>query len=236
MPHYLDNMYVETKLSEYQQRYVPLLLTTSASTRQITNADPTLIVIDGSTAGYILDLPNATTLENGFSLIIHNNSTVTINIRFFGGASLLTMTVGSRVTLYLKNNSTTAGLWVRAVQSSSPFTGTAPVLASYNGNATTGRYLEVYPGQGTDTAPFYVPTNAYIVAFEFSAVGTTTATLSTFKSTDLVNPIYSISLAAATTAFGTNLTIPLNMADRLVFRITSGSATKPRMAMYFTGV
>lgn len=238
MPQYLDNLYIENQISRYRQRFVPLFLTTSITPRQLTLADPTLIIVDGSTAGYNIVLPDATGLENGYEIIIHNNSSVTVDVDTFGGTHYLQMSVGSRMSLFLKSNATQPGVWVRAIQSSSPFTGTSPVLGSYNGNAGVGRYLEVYPRQGTDTAPFYVPTNAYIVAFEFSTVSTSTATLGVFKSTDLVNPIYTISLSNATTVFGTNLTISLSTADQLSFRITAATGTvgKPRCAMYFTGV
>lgn len=238
MPQYLDKIYIEDQISKYRQRYVPLFLTTAATIRQLTAADPSLIIVDGSTTGYNLVLPDATTLENGYELVIHNNATVTLDIDTYGGTHYIQMAVGSRLTLFLKSNATQPGLWVRAVQSSSPFTGTSPVLGSYNGNAGVGRYLEVFPGQGSDTAPFYVPTNAYIVAFEFSTVATSTSTLGVFKMTDLVNPIYTISLSAATTVFGTNLAVPLLVGDQLGFRITAstGTVSKPRMAMYFTGV
>lgn len=234
--HYTQTAYIEDKISQYRERYVPLLLTTAATTRQLTTADPSLILISGSTVGYNLVLPDATTLEVGYHITVHNEATTTVDVDTFGRTHFIQMTVGSRMVLYLKDNSTQAGLWVRSVQSSSPFTGTAPLLASYNGNATNGRYLEIYPGQGSGTAPFYVPTNAYIVAFEFSCVGTATATLSTYKIVNLTTPIYSISLSASTTVFGTNLTVPISMGDQIAFKISSGSATKPRMAMYFTGV
>lgn len=233
---YVQKQYVEDQISLYRERFVPLILTTSLSTRQLTIADPTLILVNGSTTGYNLVLPDATTLENGYHITVHNESTATIDVDTYGGAHYLQMTVGSRMVLFLKDNSTQMGLWVRTVTSSSPFTGTSPLLASYNGNATTGRYLEIFPGQGSGTAPFYVPTNAYVVAFEFSTPAASTASLGIFKTTDLVTPIYTVSLSAAITTFGTNLTVPVYMSDRLCFRITAGSATKPRMAMYFTGV
>lgn len=234
---YISKQYVEDQISQYRERYVPLLLTTAASTRQLTSADPSLILINGTTAGYIVVLPNATTLENGYNLIIHNESTKAVAIQYFGGTSYLSLTAGGRLCLFLKDNTTTAGLWVRAIMSSSPFTGTSPVFGSYNGNGGVGRYLEVFPGQGTDTAPFYVPTNAYIVAFEYSTVATSTSTLGVFKTTDLVNPIYTISLSSALNVFGTNLTIPLTVGDQISFRVTAatGTVSKPRCAMYFTG-
>lgn len=237
MTQYLDNQYIENQISQYRERYVPLLLTTAASTRQLLVTDPTLIIVTGTTAGYTVILPNATLLENGYNLIIHNDSNQTVSVQTFGPSAYLTLTAGGRLCLFLKDNGTTAGFWVRSVLSSSPFTGTSPVFASYTGNAGVGRYLETYPGQGTDTAPFYVPTNAYIVAFEYSTVATSTSTLGVFKFTDLVNPIYTISLAAAMTTFVTGLVVPLATGDQLGFRITAatGTVSKPRCAMYFTG-
>lgn len=237
MTQYLDKQYIEGQLSRFQERFVPLLLTTIAGSRQITLADPTLIFVDGSTPGYILILPNATELETGYHITIHNNSSNYIDIRLYGGGPSVILTSGGRLSVLLKSNSTTAGVWLRAISSSSPFTGTSPVLGSYVGNAGVGRYLEIYPGQGSDTAPFYVPTNVYIVAFEYSTVATSTSTLGVFKLSDPSNAIYTITLSAGTTVFGTNLTVPLVQGDQVAFKVTAaiGNVSKPRCALYFTG-
>jgi hypothetical protein len=234
---YIAKQYVEDQLSTYKQRFVPLALTTSASIRQLTVSDPTLIIVSGSASGYNIVLPNATTLENGYYLVIHCDTTTTVDIDYFGGLHYIQMAAGSRMSLYLELNTTAAGKWIRAIQSSSPFTGTSPVLATYNGNAGVGRYLEIFSDQSSDTAPFYVPTNAYIVAFELSTLATSTVTVGIFAMTDLVNPIYSITLTNGTTIFGTNLTVALAQAQQIAFRITAavGNVSKPRIAMYFTG-
>ena len=86
-------------------------------------------------------------------------------------------------------------------------------------------------------APFRVPVDMSIAAFEFSAVAAGTATLGVFESGDLVNPLYSISIVTGATVTELDLNVLLTKGWQLSFRITavSGTLNKPRMAMYIAG-
>lgn len=103
-----------------------------------------------------------------------------------------------------------------------------PFEASYGGNANVGRYLEIFPALATyPDAPFIFPENSIIKAISLGAVSPSTGTLSFFKTTDLVNPIFSVSLVASSRILLTGLTYPLSALDELALRVTAGSFNKP---------
>jgi hypothetical protein len=106
------------------------------------------------------------------------------------------------------------------------------VLSTYNGNAGTGKFLEFFPGQGSDTAPFAIPEISYIRVLILTAVADSTGTVSIYKATDLVNPIRTISLSNSKFQKDT-LAMPLNSNDQLIVKVSAGSISKPNLVVYF---
>ena len=101
-------------------------------------------------------------------------------------------------------------------------------VASYNGNANVGRYLEVFPAIGSDSAPLIFPTDAILTAVSLGVVAVGTGTIGFFKSTDLVTPIYSISITAESRKLDTTVMgAEFDALDELSIRVTSGSFNKP---------
>lgn len=209
-------------------------ITTSGITTQILSTDAHAYVALGSTSGEILKLPNATTLRNGHEYLIINSATVQVQIQDFAGANGVLINSGFSARYILRDNSTSAGIWMRAVTSSSVFSGTAPILASYGGNALTGRYLEIWPSLSSDVDPFVIPVYSSIVGLVLGAEASSTGTVSVYKTSDLSTAIASISLTAQTESIITTLNISLNALDKLAFKVSSGTIQKPRFAIYLS--
>jgi hypothetical protein len=106
------------------------------------------------------------------------------------------------------------------------------VLSTYNGNAGTGKYLEFFSGQGSDTAPFTVPEISYIRVLLLTTVANSTGTVSVYRSTDLVNPMKEISLSNESYKKLT-VAIPLTADERIIVKVTSGALNKPNLIVYF---
>jgi hypothetical protein len=110
-------------------------------------------------------------------------------------------------------------------------------LAYYGGNANVGRYLQIFPGEGSDTAPYLVPTSSILIGLTLGSAASTTSTVGVFKTTDLVNPIASITITAGTEATDVSQSVLLSALDKLAVRVTAvtGTLSKPRFAMYISG-
>lgn len=212
-------------------------IVTSASTTQILSTDAHAYVATGSTSGQILKLPDATTLRIGHEYWIINESTVQITVQQFGGSNPVIINTNGSLRYVLRDNSTSAGVWSRTSSYASAFSGgSSPVLASYNGNANTGRYLEIWPGLSSDVDPFVVPNPEALVAIVLGSEASSTGTVGVFRITDLVNPIASISLTAQIEVTNVSLNIPIATNTKLAVRVTSGSINKPRFAFYLSGI
>lgn len=111
MPSYVDNQIVESLLEFKTQRYNPSIQATANSTKVLTIADNTLQIFTGSVAGQLLNLPNATTLTNGYVYEVWNFSTASVAIRDTGGNLLTTLRSNSRTTVLLRDNTTANGIW-----------------------------------------------------------------------------------------------------------------------------
>ena len=65
----------------------------------------------GGSGSPILILPNATTLTNGHSFQLNNNSNVSITVKDGSGTTLFSMSPLTDVWVFLENNTSTGGLW-----------------------------------------------------------------------------------------------------------------------------
>lgn len=90
--------------------FVPRYFTTVLNTTDSLDGN-TLNFVTGSATGYKLRLPNATTLFNGQNYIIANNSTSSISAVNFDNVSEFELLADSIAIIYLRSNSTNAGIW-----------------------------------------------------------------------------------------------------------------------------
>jgi hypothetical protein len=209
-----------------------LVQATAASTLTLIASSKMLTVFTGTTTGQIVVLPNATTVQVGHHFEIWNASTAQITVNLNGGTLFQTLNPGQRLNIYCQSNSTAPGVWVKEITLNSAFGGAIVVTCSYTANAGVGRYLEWYPSNPSDTGPFLVIANGTIIALSVVANAAGTATVSVFKTSDLVNAITSISLSSAASGSSIGLNIPVNAGDLLAVRITSGSLQKPGFGLY----
>jgi hypothetical protein len=107
-----------------------------------------------------------------------------------------------------------------------------PFTCSATGNSGVGKYLDVFPSLPSDTNPFYVPETSKIVRAILTTGTSSTVTVGIFKTTNLVTPIVSFSLTAATYFRSSLLSIALAQDDGLAIRVTSGSGNKIALATW----
>jgi hypothetical protein len=110
-----------------------------------------------------------------------------------------------------------------------------PVQANYNGNANVGRYLEVFPGEDTSTAPILVPTNSTLLHVTIQAAATTNGSVTIYNLTTTTN-IYVASFSGTAKQTFTNLNLPgINASDELQFIVSGASINKPKIRIWLQG-
>ena len=108
-----------------------------------------------------------------------------------------------------------------------------PFQAFYGGNANVGRYLEAYSGLAMfPDAPFIFPENSTIKSISLGSVALSTVTFGFFKTSNLITPVFSISLVASSRLLLTGLSYAFNASDELVIAVTAGSINKPFMRVW----
>jgi hypothetical protein len=180
-----------------------------------------------------VQMPDATTLDVGHQYMVFNESLGPIEIDDFDDNALIEITITKRVLLFLVDNSTSAGVWDLIAVGKSSLQGTAPVLGFYGGNANNGRYLEVFPGDGTDVAPFVIPANAIIVAVVNSTNNTNNGSIEIVG--DGTNVLYTLPMGGLDEQIVLGLAVPVAAGVKISFRVAGASMQRPRLAVYLSG-
>jgi len=87
----------------------------AAGTLTLTADSDGVLVFTGATAGQVVQLPDATTLINGFTYYLFNDCTQPISIKNSASTTILAVPIGARATILLANNSSAVGSWTFAV-------------------------------------------------------------------------------------------------------------------------
>lgn len=150
---------------------------TSNSVQQIISFDAHTVVATGSVSGFVLQLPDATTIRNGHSYWVINEATVNVTVRQFGGSNSVALIPKNSVRYTLRDNSTQAGVWSRSVSSNaSVIAGATPnFIFSKAGGASTGTYLRTGEAQ-TDRTGQLIKGNNYIIELALSNDSNRTST------------------------------------------------------------
>jgi hypothetical protein len=113
------------------------------------------------------------------------------------------------------------------------------VFVSYNGNAGTGRYMEMFPGITMNDAPLQVVNEFNVIAtFSRTVATSATATVGFYNLTPTI-PVLLYTVTFSNQKFVANTGSPssplftLPAGGQLAIKIDSGSINKPHI--YFTG-
>ena len=104
----------------------------------------------------------------------------------------------------------------------------AQVVCGFDGGASNGRWLEFTGNVESNVAGFVVPRSSTITHLSVSAVSNATCTFTVYKNRSSVG---TISLSASRKNSNTQ-NIALAQNDELSVKVTSGSASKPMVAIF----
>lgn len=113
------------------------------------------------------------------------------------------------------------------------------IVASYGGNANTGRYLEIFPGTDSLTIPIFFPTVTKLIAVVIQSTDSPTGTISWYDlNVSSTVPVYSLSLVGTgiNSQVGTSAsplyTFPAGA--KMAVKISAGSINKPSTYFYLS--
>lgn len=212
------------------------VIASASQTTQLLSTDPHTHIVTGSTSGQIVKLPDATTLRVGHQHWIINSTSVQVTAKHYDNSNAITLFPSGSVLYILQNNSTQAGIWNRAIVSSSPFQGTSQVICGYGASAGAGRFLDFISGNSSDVSPFVAIVPVTVVGMSMGGVGNSTCTISLFKNGDFVNSIAQLSTSGNNNQYTNTLNVPISQGDLISVQVTSGSINKPFVAIYLSGV
>lgn len=141
---------------------------TSNSTLQLTRFDTHTQIFTGSTAGQILELPNATTFtKTGHIYDVWNFSSVNVTIKDFGNNTLAVIKPNGHTVIVLRDISTSSGLWglTYTVDSGNVF-GTE-IYSVIDESETSNNSGTTWVNKLTLNTPSTLPLGDYMVQFQF---------------------------------------------------------------------
>jgi hypothetical protein len=109
-----------------------------------------------------------------------------------------------------------------------------PIECFASGNNNAGTYLEFFAGLlSFPDAPFVFPENSAIkTATLGSSQNNTTTTIGFFRTTNLVTPVFSLSLTNQRSAVFVDLNYTFFALDALAIRVTAGSIQRPHLRLW----
>jgi len=228
---YNQNIYSENLLETRAFRSENLYITDA--TGYLTSSAPYFITLDGTNRS--VNLPDATSLSKGHQYYIANTTGNLGYLNTSDGTALISLGASSRSHLFLKDNTSSKGSWIYESSAASALASYS-IFGQYNANASSGRYLQIYLNEDTNSAPYIIVAPLAIVALSLGCFAASTGTVGVFKTTDLVNPIASISVSNQTANTIDNIYAILIKNDQIALRVTSGTISKPYLTVYMAGI
>lgn len=240
-----DDLDPETGKKHIHEESVPRItslmtaLTVTATANTTTNFDNTTRLVHiytGTTSGQIIKLPNATTLTVGHRYQFWNISTQAITIQDYSGSSIVILAANRRLEAVLRDNTLSAGLWV---SDANIFSGVADSLSrfaascGFDGNASSGRYLEFNSNVDSDISGFILPRTTVLKEIAFAIQSSSTITFTVYKfSGGVETSLTTISTSSARSAYTTGLNILYAAGDEIRVKCTSGSGARPVFTLF----
>lgn len=112
-----------------------------------------IIDVDASVAGLFINIPDSQEVSTGYTALFNNVGSETVTIRDFAGGTIISVAPGTCWQIYLRDNSTAAGLWRTFQYGASVSVAVASALAGAGLKAITTTLNFALPVTSTATTP-----------------------------------------------------------------------------------
>lgn len=203
----------------------PLVTVTSNSTLTLTASSRLFHVFTGTTAGQILKLPDATTLMVAHKYEVWNTSSKTVTVKDNASSTIFSLAAYQKTWLVLQVNTTTAGTWlIEANFLGGTGGGNGTIPFGFDGNASTGRWLESLTNVASNTTGYTIAGSKTIRALSVASSASATFTVTLFKNGVALD---TISCSAQIRNSKQNLNHALVDLNYLSAQVTAGSCSRP---------
>lgn len=108
-----------------------------------------------------------------------------------------------------------------------------PIQASLGGNANINSFLEIFPGEDSNTAPLVVPSNSSIVAVVIQATANTNGAIRIRNKTTSLT-LYDALFSGTNKKVYNNLSIfGMSSGDEITFSVVTAAVNKPKIRAWF---
>lgn len=224
---HVDTINYSMRLSTQATSVSTLILTTLSSGNQ---------QFTGATAGQIVNLGNATTYLIGHEWWIINDSTTSVLVRDNSAVLLVTLLPTTRAKMTLKDNSSSAGVWILTIASTVATIPGGLFIANYSStaNSNSNNFLNTFGVGSSDNLPAVTPisgTISRVTIMLSNSLGT--GTLEFRVNTAVGTPAFT---ATITTAQTTTVAVSyvVNANDRINCKVAAGASgmAKPLVNIY----
>ena len=208
------------------------VLGTSNSTLTLTATSRLVNIFTGSTAGQIVKLPDARTLDINTRYDIWNTSTTSITVQNNSGTAIFLVAAAQKTWIVLQSIDTQAGTWLFEANYMGGTGGGNGIMAfGFDGNGSTGRWLESLTNIASNNTPYTIAGSKAIRSFSLGGtIGSNfTSTVTIYKNAVALD---TVSLATQNNNTKLNLNHLLVDKDKLSAQITSGSIARPVLVLW----
>lgn len=108
-----------------------------------------------------------------------------------------------------------------------------PFIASYNGAAGNGKYLEVYPGNDSASAPFQVPDESIIKTISYLATANSTGVFGFYDiKTSPSVLLFQLSVSGSKDVTWLDMNYVITPDTHIAIKVDSGSFNKPALTIW----
>ena len=236
MTHIIDNITSEGLTSTLNYRGQITATPTSASTVTLSLASSVNQTFTGTTANQIINLGVATNYLNGHEWWIYNESNKFISVRNNSSTELLNLPPAHRVKIILKDNSTSAGIWIIGVLNYIGSGGMIVAMFADTASNINNKFLGTENIAASDTLPAVVPRTTLLNLVTYTCTtDVSSCTLEIRINATTGTPAASIAVTTTNKTFTGSMSIPAIAGDQLNVKVTNASnVSKPLVKIYCT--
>lgn len=216
------------------------IVSTINSTIVMTNTSTSQQIFTGSTAGLVMQLPNATTLRSGLFYLFWNRSTVDVTVKLNDtSTTLVTINPNKKVTIVLQDNSTTNGTWIYNQDNTGVYDSSMPMHFGESGSVGNTYLFECTTSKiSSDQLSPTFPRKTTIVGYSFTCLNyIATKTIKIRSAGNLGVDKMTITLSGSPTVGWNNSGYTtFNAGERPAVYLentSGGSLSTPRFTLYY---
>jgi len=235
MTAYVDNQTIEGLTSTLAYSLQLTAQATANSTLTLAATSTGNQQFTGTTAGQIVKMPVATTLLVGHEYWFINDSNQSVTLQDNSAGAILVLEQTRRAKVVLKNNSTSAGVWivVQVAANTNPLGGLFIAYFASTANSNSNVFLSTYNIGTSNSQPAVVPITGSVVRVTITLNGVGSGTFEFRVNTSVGAAAFSVVMSSQQTG-SFSVSHEVTSGDRINCKVANGASgiAKPLVNIY----